>query len=204
MHFADRDPLTAAVLERMLAGVSTRRYQRVQEPVGEQLEVEARSTSKSAVSRQFVARTRENLETLMHRRLDDVRLAVLMLDGIDLKGRTNVVALGISTDGVKIPLGLWEGSTENAAVAAALLADLVATAASMSSRVCSASSTAPKRSGRRSATCSASRRRCSGVSVTRSATSSTTCPSATVPRSSSGCARHGRSTSTAPRSTGWA
>ena len=61
----------------------------------------------------------------MQRRLDDVRLAVLMIDGIDLKGRTNVVALGISTDGVKIPLGLWEGSTENAAVAIALLSDLV-------------------------------------------------------------------------------
>src|SRR2546426_426245 len=124
-YFADRDPLTASVLERMLAGVSTRRYRRVQEPVGEQIEAEARSTSKSAVSRQFVARTRENLEALMQRRLDDVRLAVLMLDGVDLKGRTNVVALGITTDGVKIPLGLWEGSTENAAVATALLSDLV-------------------------------------------------------------------------------
>jgi len=124
-HFADRDPLTAAVLERMLAGVSTRRYRRVQEPVGEQIEGGARSTSKSAVSRQFVARTREQLEALMGRRLDDVRLAVLMLDGIDLKGRTNVVALGITTDGAKIPLGLWEGSSENAAVATALLSDLV-------------------------------------------------------------------------------
>src|SRR5439155_251413 len=61
----------------------------------------------------------------MSRRLDDVRLAVLMLDGIELKGRTNVVALGITTDGVKIPLGLWEGSTENATVATALLSDLV-------------------------------------------------------------------------------
>jgi transposase-like protein len=48
-----------------------------------------------------------------------------MVDGIDLKGRTNVVALGITTDGVKIPLGLWEGSSENAAVATALLSDLV-------------------------------------------------------------------------------
>jgi transposase-like protein len=61
----------------------------------------------------------------MARRPDDIRLAVLMLDGIDLKGRCNVVALGITTEGVKIPLGLWEGSTENAAVATALLADLV-------------------------------------------------------------------------------
>ena len=124
-HFADRDALSRVVLERMLAGVSTRRYPRTQEPVGEQVEAEARSTSKSAVSREFVARTRENLEALMSRRLDDVRLAVLMIDGIDLKGRTNVVALGITTDGVKIPLGLWEGSTENATVATALLSDLV-------------------------------------------------------------------------------
>jgi transposase-like protein len=61
----------------------------------------------------------------MARRLDDVRLAVMMLDGVELKGRTNIVALGISTDGVKVPLGLWEGSTENATVATALLSDLV-------------------------------------------------------------------------------
>ncbi len=45
----------------------------------------------------------------MARRLDDVRLAVLMLDGIELKGRTNVVALGITSDGLKIPLGLSGG-----------------------------------------------------------------------------------------------
>jgi putative transposase len=124
-HFADRDPLTGHVLEQMLAGVSTRRFERTREPVGEEVEAEARSVSKSAVSREFVARTRENLEALMSRRLDDVRLAVLMIDGIELKGRTCVVALGITTDGVKIPLGLWEGSTENAAVATALLSDLV-------------------------------------------------------------------------------
>jgi putative transposase len=124
-HFADRDPLTRVVLEQMLAGVSTRRFERTREPVGAEVEAGARSVSKSAVSREFVARTRENLDALMSRRLDDVRLAVLMVDGIELKGRTNVVALGITTDGVKIPLGLWEGSTENAAVATALLSDLV-------------------------------------------------------------------------------
>jgi transposase-like protein len=124
-HFADRDPLTRLVLEQMLAGISTRRFERTREPVGEQIEAQARSTSKSAVSREFVARTRENLNALMGRRLDDVRLAVLMIDGIDLKGRTNIVALGITTEGVKIPLGLWEGSTENATVATALLSDLV-------------------------------------------------------------------------------
>ena len=49
----------------------------------------------------------------------------MMLDGIEIADRTHVVALGISTEGVKIPLGLWEGSTENATLVRALLADLV-------------------------------------------------------------------------------
>ncbi len=124
-YFADRDPLTRSVLERMLAGVSTRRYRRTQEPVGTEVEQAARSTSRSSVSRTFVERTRRSLEELMSRRLDDIRLAVMMIDGLELQGRTNVVALGITTEGVKIPLGLWEGSTENATVATALLSDLV-------------------------------------------------------------------------------
>ena len=124
-HFADRDPLQRVVLERMLAGVSTRRYPRTQDPVGEDVETRSRSTSKSAVSRTFVERTRESLAQLMSRDLSDQRLAVMMVDGIELKGRTNIVALGITTQGVKVPLGLWEGSTENATVATALLSDLV-------------------------------------------------------------------------------
>jgi len=84
-----------------------------------------RSTSKSGVSREFVARPTEHLRALMSRSLADVRLAALMLDGIELKGRCCVVALGVTTDGVKLPLGLWDGSTENATVARHLLADLV-------------------------------------------------------------------------------
>ena len=124
-HFGARDRLTDAMFERMLAGVSTRRYARTGEPVGEEIERVARSTSKSAVSRAFVSRTRENLIELMSRPLDDLRLAVLMLDGIDLKGRCCVVALGIDVEGVKHPLGLWDGSTENATVATTLLANLV-------------------------------------------------------------------------------
>jgi transposase-like protein len=124
-HFASRDALSRVVLERMLAGVSTRRYRRLQEPVGTKVESNARSTSKSAVSRTFIARTREALLELMSRRLEDVRLAALMIDGVGLKDHTCVVALGITTDGVKLPLGLWEGSTENKAVATALLSNLV-------------------------------------------------------------------------------
>jgi len=124
--FAGRDPLAQAVMDRMLAGVSTRRFAAVGEPVGERVEQQASARSKSTVSELFVESTRTALGELMGRRLDDVRLAVMMLDGMDIAERTHVVALGISTDGVKLPLGLWEGSTENATLARELLADLVA------------------------------------------------------------------------------
>ena len=76
-HFADRDPLSRVVLERMLAGVSTRRYERTGEPVGSDVDEQARSTSKSAVSREFVSRTREHLIELMSRPLGDLRLAAV-------------------------------------------------------------------------------------------------------------------------------
>jgi putative transposase len=124
-HFADRDPLTRAVMDRMLAGVSTRRFAEVGEPVGEEVEQGSSSNGKSTVSEMFIERTRTALSELMSRRLDDVRLAVMMLDGLEIAGRTHIVALGISTEGVKIPLGLWEGSTENATLVRTLLADLV-------------------------------------------------------------------------------
>jgi transposase-like protein len=124
-YFADRDPLTRAVMDRMLAGVSTRRFAGVGEPIGSVVEDSASATSKSTVSELFIARTRTALGDLMSRRLDDVRLAVMMLDGLEIADRTHVVALGITTEGHKIPLGLWEGSTENAALARLLLADLV-------------------------------------------------------------------------------
>ena len=70
-------------------------------------------------------RTRQLLWNLMNRPLADLRLAVIMLDGIELHGRTNIVALGITTEGDKLALGVWDGSSENAAVASALLSDLV-------------------------------------------------------------------------------
>jgi transposase-like protein len=57
----------------------------------------------------------------MGRDLADMRLAAMMVDGIELKGRTNIVALGITTQGVKIPLGLWEGSTEGPAATITLI-----------------------------------------------------------------------------------
>src|SRR2546430_4613090 len=79
-YFADRDPLTRAVMDRMLAGVSTRRFEQVGEPVGAEAEQSSSATSKTSVSEMFIERTRTALGDLMSRRLEDVRLAVMMLD----------------------------------------------------------------------------------------------------------------------------
>ncbi len=123
-QFAARDLLAKVVLERMLASVSSRRSRGVGEPVGTAVEAKARSTSKSAVSRSFIAGTRQALAELLSRDLSELELAVVMIDGLELAGATHVVALGITSDGTKVPLSLREGSTENATVATALLSDL--------------------------------------------------------------------------------
>jgi transposase-like protein len=88
-----------------------------------------------------------------------MRLAVMMRDGLEIADRVHVVALGIATEGVKVPLGLWEASTENATLARSLLGDLVDRGLATGRRSCS-SSTAAQRSDGRSATCSANARRC--------------------------------------------
>ena len=110
----------------MLAGVATRRHGDVAEPLGEDLEERSKSMSKSAVSRRFVAATTKAMDELMARNLADLDVAVLMIDGLDVAGSCVVVALVITTDGTKVPVGLWLGDTENKTVVTALLADLVA------------------------------------------------------------------------------
>jgi len=109
----------------MLAGVATRRHQDVAEPVGAEIDKRSRSTSKSAVSRRFVAATEKALAKLMARSLSELDLAVVMIDGIEIEGQCCVVALVITTDGTKLPVGLWLGDTENKTVVTSLLADLV-------------------------------------------------------------------------------
>ena len=123
-EFSSRDLLSEVVSERLLAGVSTRRYRRTQEPVGREVEDDCRSTSRSAVSRAFIRRARTALQELLARRLDRLELVALMIDGLELDERCHVVALGVTIDGTKVALGLWEGSTENTTTVTALLADL--------------------------------------------------------------------------------
>lgn len=122
--FRDDDQLADVVMERMLAGLATRRHRSANEPVGNQVEQHARSTSKSAVSRRFVARTQRALEVLMARDLSELEVVALMIDGVHFAEHCCVVALAILADGTKVPIGLWLGSTENKTVVTALLGDL--------------------------------------------------------------------------------
>ena len=166
-YFADRDPLTCVVMNRMLAGVSTRRYAGVGEPVGEEVERESSSTGKSTVSELFIERTRTALGELMGRRLDDVRLAV-MIDGMEIADRTHVVALGITTDGV-IPLGLMRARPRTRPSRPRCFPTW-STAGSIPSRPSCLSPTAGRPSAARSRTCSARARSCTDAIATRSAT----------------------------------
>lgn len=124
--FSNDDLLTEVVMERMLAGVATRRHRAVGEPVGEEVTAAATATSRSAVSRRFKAATTKALGELMARDLTDLRVAAMMIDGIIFAEQCCVVALAICADGTKVPVGLWLGDTENKTVVTNLLADLSA------------------------------------------------------------------------------
>ena len=121
--FASEDLLRQIVVERMLAGVATRRHVDVSEPVGP---LEGRAVSKSAVSRRFKAATEKALSELLARDLSTLETAVLMIDGLNVAGQMITVALIITADGTKVPVGLVLGDTENSVVVTDLLADLVA------------------------------------------------------------------------------
>jgi transposase-like protein len=120
--FADSDPLNRRVVEQMLVGVATRQYARSLEPTGG--DIRTRGTSKSAVSRRFVAKTAAQLEAWRATPLDGLDLVTLLVDGVQIADHCVVVALGIDATGRKHALGLWEGSTENTTVCQSLLANL--------------------------------------------------------------------------------
>jgi len=122
--FSSTEILGQMALEKMLAGLSSRRYPAGLEPAGQAVEQAAAATSKSAVSRRFVAATETALAELMSRRLDDLDLVALMVDGVHFGEHTCVVALGIGIDGTKHPLAVEEGSTENATLVTGLITGL--------------------------------------------------------------------------------
>ena len=122
--FTSTEILGKMAMEKMLAGLSTRRYPIGLEPVGEQVTETSTATSKSAVSRKFVAMTETALADLLSKDLSGLDLVALMIDGVHFAETCCVVALGIDIDGNKHPLALVEGATENATLVTGLLVDL--------------------------------------------------------------------------------
>jgi putative transposase len=123
VYAAGRDPLDRQTKEAIACGVSTRRYARTLDPLPES--VEERSTSKSSVSRRFVALSKKQMTTWLSQPLSDLDLRVLVIDGIHFRDHAVLIVLGIDSDGRKHVLGLREGSTESSGVAQSLLRDLI-------------------------------------------------------------------------------
>ena len=154
--FSSTELLGRMAMERMLAGLSTRRYPVGLEPVGARVEQAATATSKSAVSRKFVAMTETALAELLAADLSGLDLVALMIDGVHFADHLCVVALGIGIDGTKHPLALVEGSTENTTLVPSCWSGCASVAWTSPGRSWSCS-TAPRRCAARSWRCSTTR-----------------------------------------------
>jgi putative transposase len=114
------EPLTETVWEKLMLGLTTRKY-------GDAVRqfTEAYGLEKSAVSEHFIEASRVKLKQLMERRLDKKKFCALLVDATPFEGQQIVAALGIGYDGTKMILGIWQGATENATVVGELLGDLM-------------------------------------------------------------------------------
>lgn len=117
------DPLEERVIEQILSGVTTRKYSRSLEaaPAG----VRTAAESRSSVSRIFVARTKQQVQTYLSRPLGDLDIRVILVDGTHVGGHVLLVALGIESGGHKHVLGVVEGTTESAQVCLSLFRNLI-------------------------------------------------------------------------------
>jgi transposase-like protein len=114
------EPLTETVWEKLMLGLSTRKYDQAVRQF-----TEAYGLEKSAISEHFIEASRKKLKEMMERRLDKTRLCALLVDAKPFQGQQMVAALGIDEYGRKMILGIRQGATENATVVGELLADLV-------------------------------------------------------------------------------
>jgi putative transposase len=113
------EPLTETVWEKLMLGLSTRKYGQAVRQF-----TEAYGLEKSAVSEHFIEASRVKLKNMMERRLEKTRLCALLIDATPFEGQQMVAALGIAQDGQKTILGIRQGATENATVVGELLGDL--------------------------------------------------------------------------------
>ena len=114
------EPLTETVWEKLMLGLSTRKYDQAVRQFSE-----AYGLEKSAISEHFIEASRKKLKEMMERRLDKTLLCALLVDATPFQGQQMVAALGIDEYGRKMILGIRQGATENATVVGELLGDLV-------------------------------------------------------------------------------
>jgi len=115
------EQMGARMLEILMRGVSTRNYKEVIPSMAETAGV-----SRSAVSRRVIEASEAEVEGLLSRRFDDLKLLVIYIDGLIFGDYTMMGAVGVDVEGNKHVLGIREGATENATVVTELLEDMVA------------------------------------------------------------------------------
>ena len=125
-----RGGFSEELLAEVLRGMSARTYEETVTEAGK-----AFGVSPSSVSRHLVEATAKQLAQFRERRLDDVQVFAMFLDTVHRGGQAFVVALGIDLEGIKVPLGFWEGATENHEICEELLADLERRGLKLSKRV---------------------------------------------------------------------
>jgi transposase-like protein len=113
--------LSARMLDIVMRGVSTRQYKGVIPAMADTVGV-----SKSSVSRQTIEASEAEVEALLSRRFDEVKLVIIYIDGMVFGDHVMIGAVGVDTEGHKHVLAIREGATENATVVKELLEDLVA------------------------------------------------------------------------------
>ena len=125
-----RGGFSEELLAEVLRGMSARRYEETVTEAGK-----AFGVSPSSVSRHLVEATAKQLVQFRERRFDDFQVFALFLDTVHRGGQAFVVALGINLEGIKVPLGFWEGATENHEICEELLVDLERRGLKLSKRV---------------------------------------------------------------------
>lgn len=108
-----------AVWQKIMHGLTTRRYSAIVRELKEAYGVE-----KSTISEHFIEASRGRLQKLETRPLEKYNFCALLLDGTCFDRQQIVVALGLTFQGEKLALGLRQGGTENTTVVKQLLEDL--------------------------------------------------------------------------------
>ena len=171
-----RGGFSEELLGQVLRGMSARKYEETVTNAGK-----AFGVTPSSVSRHLVEATAKQLKQFQERRLEDFSLFAMYLDTVHRGGQAFVVALGVDGEGKKLPLGFWEGATENHEICEELLSELERRGLKLSKRVLWVTDggggiiKALKADTARSSSTN-------GVLCTKTATSSATCPNVTASR----------------------